>query len=346
MRKNYISSNENKLLSKRYNFTLSIISDHLIIGYPDTVDPFTFKPLFNCTCISAESDGYLISNRSIKLINEDSKVILGLKHFCLMKIENNINRLQKFKKEVVSKIRKNEIPSNVNTSGNQTTSFDLKKNKEKSSKKKDNNTRNEVVRSLSENKNKKFVLDRNQISKKKNRSNNKKPLSLKLNSNVLENTLSRLINEEIKNYDKKKISNQNLNKKSKNNYSRIQAIRKLKESILEKQRRIQFKKEQYLNEVYNKSNKNLKSEKILRNNLPLSININSIKNENKKNKNYGTDSFNNEIENKKNDYFNIIPPNKIIKNNFFIKDKFNELNDIVKNIHKTTEEILNNKEQN
>ena len=54
---------------------------------------------------------------------------------------------------------------------------------------------------------------------------------------------------------------------------------------------------------------------------------------------------NNEIENKKNDYFNIITPNKIIKNNFFIKDKFNELNDIVKNIHKTTEEILNNKEQ-
>jgi hypothetical protein len=213
-----------------------------------------------------------------------------------MKIENNINRLQKFKKEVVSKIRKNEIPSNVNTSGNQTTSFDLKKNKEKSSKKKDSNTRNEVVRSLSENKNKKFVLDRNQISKKKNRSNNKKPLSLKLNSNVLENTLSRFINEEIKNYDKKKFSTQNLNKKSKSNYSRIQAIRKLKESILEKQRRIQFKKEQYLNEVNNKSNKNLKSEKILRNNLPLSININSIKNENKKNKNYDTDSFINKIK--------------------------------------------------
>ena len=532
MRKNYISLNENKMLYKRYNFTLSIISDHLIIGYPDTVDPFTFKPLFNCTCISAESDGYFISNRSIKLINEDSTVILGLKHFCLMKIEYNINRLQKFKKEIVSKIRKNEIHSMENINENKTTSFELKQNKEKSLKKNDNNNKNEAVRSLSENKNKKFILDRNQISKKKRKSNNKMPLSLKLNSNVLENTLSRLINEEIKNYDKKKNSNQNLNKKSKNNYSRIQAIRKLKESILEKQRRIQFKKEQYINEVYSKSNKNLKSEKILKSNLPLSININSIKNENKKNKNYDTDSFinkiklslskdfffceyfsktqkslnkkiftkeidksninnnikennnykiynlahnkdnqitfpsinditdennikkeleslyitsinrydeskiktlkidkiknlesnkgftsydnaykmlemspfpvkekyivfksslartnkklniktinnnqkykikstkplklkkntnfdnlfnenyinekNNEIENKKNDYFNIITPNKIIKNNFFIKDKFNELNDIVKNIHKTTEEILNNKEQ-
>jgi hypothetical protein len=53
-----------------------------------------------------------------------------------MKIENNINRLQKFKKEVVSKIRKNEIPSNVNTSGNQTTSFDQKKIKKKVRKKK------------------------------------------------------------------------------------------------------------------------------------------------------------------------------------------------------------------
>jgi hypothetical protein len=106
LRKNYLSSNETKMLSKKYNFTLSIISDHLIIGYPDTVDPFTYKPLFNCTCLSAESEGYFISNRSINLINEDSKVILSLKSYCLMKIEYNLNRLQQFKKEIVSKIKK------------------------------------------------------------------------------------------------------------------------------------------------------------------------------------------------------------------------------------------------
>jgi hypothetical protein len=85
-----------------------------------------------------------------------------------------------------------------------------KKNKEKSIKENGNNTKNEVVRSLSENKNKKYILDRNQISKKRRRSNNKKPLSLKLNSNVLENTLSRFINEDNKNNDKKKFSNQNI----------------------------------------------------------------------------------------------------------------------------------------
>ena len=535
MRKNYISSIENKMLSKRYNFTLSIISDHLIIGYPDTVDPFTFKPLFNCTCISAESDGYFISNRSIKLINEDSKVILGMKHFCLMKIEYNINRLQKFKKEIVSKIKKNEISSSEKANENKTTSFELKKNKEKNSKENDNQVENDLMKSLNENKNKnkKYTLDRNQIHKKKIRSNNKNPLSLKLNSNVLENTLSRFVNEEIKNYDKKKNTYQNVNKKSKSNYSKIYMIKKLKESILEKQKRIQFQKEQYINNIdhlNNKSNKYEKSEKILKNNLPLTININSIKNENKNNKNYDPDSFinkikhslsqdfffyeyfsktqkslnkvkyerdkdkfninnnanetsnnkmyssaqnkdsqltlpsidisdennikkeieslyitsinryneskikslktnknkkyeankgyisydssykmlelspypvkekyvvfkssfassnkklniktvynsqknkikstkplklkknknfdslfdekyfsekNNENENKKNDYLNIITPNKTIKSNFFIKDKFNELNEIVKNIHKTTEEILNNKE--
>ena len=124
LRKNYLSSNETKMLSKKYNFTLSIISDHLIIGYPDTVDPFTFKPLFNCTCLSAESDGYYISNRSIKLINEDSKVILSLKSYCLMKIEYNLNRLQQFKKEIVSKIKKNEISSFVNPKGNKAISFE------------------------------------------------------------------------------------------------------------------------------------------------------------------------------------------------------------------------------
>ncbi len=75
MRKNYISKEEYKVLIKKYNYTLSLISDHLIIGYPDTVDPATHLPLFNCKCLSAESDAYLISNRSITLINEESVVI-------------------------------------------------------------------------------------------------------------------------------------------------------------------------------------------------------------------------------------------------------------------------------
>jgi CRP-like cAMP-binding protein len=107
MRKNYISKEENKILQKKYNYTLSIISDHLIIGYPDTVDPVTHLPLFNCSCLSAESDAYLISNRAISLINEESIVIHNLKDYCLMKLEYNLNRLQQFKKEVLTKARKN-----------------------------------------------------------------------------------------------------------------------------------------------------------------------------------------------------------------------------------------------
>lgn len=109
MRKNYISSNDYKILNKRFSFTLSIISDHLLIGYPDTVDPSNHKPLFNCSCISAESDGYLLSKRSIKLINEDSSVLQRLDDYCLMKIEYNLNRLQQLKKKLFQRQKKTKF---------------------------------------------------------------------------------------------------------------------------------------------------------------------------------------------------------------------------------------------
>ena len=78
IRRNYMSEKENKALLKKYNFTISIISDHLILGYPDTVDPVTHLPLFNCVCTSAECDGYSITNKSIGIVNQESIVIQNL----------------------------------------------------------------------------------------------------------------------------------------------------------------------------------------------------------------------------------------------------------------------------
>ena len=109
IRKNYMSEKETKLLMKKYNFILSIISDHLILGYPDTVDPKTNLPLFNCVCTSAESDAYAVTNKSIKIINEESYVLNNLTDFCLMKMEYNLNRLKQFKKEILAKIKEKEL---------------------------------------------------------------------------------------------------------------------------------------------------------------------------------------------------------------------------------------------
>ena len=247
--KNYISENDNKILNKRYNFTLSIISDHLIVGYPDTVDPITHKPLFNCTCLSAESEGYFISKRSIKLINQDSIVLQDLNQYCLMKIEYNLNRLQQFKNEIISKTKKNEISSSV--------SIDNKSSITENNKKKERSFSDNKGTNINIKANQTIYLNRNDIFKKKSRNNKKFFFSLKFNSNIIENTLNKYNmiktkNKEIKinkEREKKKLMKQaTINIKSRNrindiktnnndmNKSKSYLVNNLTENILEKKK--------------------------------------------------------------------------------------------------------------
>lgn len=293
MRKNYISPDDNKTLIKRYNYTLSIISDHLIVGYPDTVDPVTNLPLFNCTCLSAESDGYVISNRSIKLINEESVVIHNLKDFCLMKIDYNLNRLQQFKKEIFSKSKKNnEISSpkkeNILSVKNISTKYNNKERSFSDSKLNGNN--------LTEDKT--YYVERNQITRKKGKNNNKILIALKFNSNIIENALNKYNinkNEENKNNkekDRKLLTNNhqgNVNIRSRNkshtiiknninnesNQSKTYVINKLRESIMEKQKKIELKKEQYYKTLEDINNN--KKEKMNKKEKYISINTNTMK---------------------------------------------------------------------
>ena len=298
MRKNYISSNDYKILNKRFSFTLSIISDHLLIGYPDTVDPSSHKPFFNCSCISAESDGYLLSKRSIKLINEDSPVLQRLDDYCLMKIEYNLNRLQQFKKEIISKTKKKEISSMEKANEEKPPLSGMEMNKEKSF------NENTIVvsdtnRNLSESK--KYHSERNQIIEKKSRNNNKILLSLKFNTHVIENALNKYHyntnkNEEIKNNREKDYrnlynqgtshsNNKNNGKTIDVNTTQISVIRKLKESIMKKQKKIEMKKEQYFKRLENLNNsKKIKLDKTKKN-IQIYIkmkDINSFLNQNKK----------------------------------------------------------------
>ena len=143
-----------------------------------------------------------------------------------MKIEYNLNRLQQFKKEIVSKIKKNEISSFVNPKENKAISFELNNNKEKGLKDIDNSENSNVVKNLSENK--KYIFDRNQTFRKRSRNNNKKPLSLKFNTINLENVLyryNRNKNEEIKNNkerEKRKSIYQSIrNSYNHNNFSKV-----------------------------------------------------------------------------------------------------------------------------
>ena len=265
IRKNYMSEKETKLLLKRYNYTLSIISDHLILGYPDTVDPITNMPLFNCICTSAESDGYSVTNKSIKFINEDSVVLNDLTDFCLMKIEYNLNRLKQFKKEILS----------------------IKKEKEISELQADTNIGENIKGNINEinvnemhiNKYDSFYQDkinyinRNELDAYKNISNNKKKLfSNKLNQDKAINIITKSKNEEMKNPSDKilrKIYNTNINtnnnntnidmrnelitssslnsvptQKEKPQQNNISLLRNLRQSINNKQKKLEPKNEE------------------------------------------------------------------------------------------------------
>ncbi len=335
IRKNYMSEKETKLLLKRYNYTLSIISDHLLLGYPDTVDPVTNLPLFNCICTSAESDGYSVTNKSIKFINEDSVVLNDLTDFCLMKIEYNLNRLKQFKKEILSKKKEKEISelkANINFGEN------IKENV---------NEINNNDMDININKYDSFYQDRinyinrNELDAYKNITTNKKKLfSNKLNQDKAINIIAKSKNEEMKNSLDKNLrktyntnNNINTNTNSNSNYdtknelivsspfnsdptqkekaqqNNISLLRNLRQSITNKQKKLEPK-----NEINNQTQIINKKISIKHSLSSEAFNNNNNNEKNKNNKNSSKD-------NKKVKY-NSINKIKSIDTAYSLNDKF------------------------
>ena len=211
-RKNYMSLEHQKILLKKHNFTLSIISNHYLIGFPDTVDPFTHTCLFDCVCLSAECEGYLIVNKSAELINKELKFYNVLENLSIMRMEYNISRLQGLKKEILSKIKKNEKMSSIDSNS--------KVKKILLNKKKNNSVNpNELNKNISLNLNNKdikqnhgqnFCIRRNSIFKKKVNNNKKLLLQYKFNSDFIENNLS-IYKQNIKFEDIKTSNNKDKN---------------------------------------------------------------------------------------------------------------------------------------
>ena len=312
IRRNYMSEKENKILLKKYNYTLSIISDHLILGYPDTVDPITNLPLFNCICTSAETDSYSISNKSINLINQDSVVIHDLKEFCLMKMEYNLQRLKQFKKEILSKIKANEIDSltyNKENKGGE----EINLNNNNDNIKQNNNNINNINKDSTFSKSNNFSLDkfiyinRNELNNFKFIDNNKKKLlTNKLNQDKIEkaiNIINRSKNEEMKNILEQNSRRSYINTISRNNkFSNIKPFNsnlnnqiekmkdststtKLRESIINKQKKIELKFEenniQINNKKYKAINNNIKHSLSTESHNKINNKENIIKSDNK-----------------------------------------------------------------
>ena len=278
IRRNYMSERESKILLKKYNYTISMVSDHLILGYPDTVDPVTHLPLFNCVCTSAYCEGYSISNKSIALINQESVVIHNLKEFCLMKMDYNLTRLKQFKKEILSKMKADEISSITESKeqkGNNDENFNEMNYKE-NIKENGNNDKNNIKMDNHTSDNFSYI-NRNELNMFKNmNSNKKKLLTNKLNHDSIENVISIINNsknEEVKNtfnsnsrrsYNtfsrNNKLSNIapfNSDKNNQKEKNESTTISKLRESILSKKKKIELKIEENNSQTnYNKFKSN------------------------------------------------------------------------------------------
>ena len=104
----YISPEILKIYNKKYDLTISIINDKLIVGLYDTVDPETHMPLFDCKCISHFCEGYEISNENLENIHKEYFYDSSNNQLSLMRIEYYLKRLQQHKIDIENKIEKNK----------------------------------------------------------------------------------------------------------------------------------------------------------------------------------------------------------------------------------------------
>ena len=184
-KKTHMPAEYNNELIKKNNFILSIVSEHLAVGFPDTVDPVTHLPLFECLCISAESDGYEIKYQSIDNIEQDNINFQTSKHLTLIKIEYNLKRLIQFKDEIIQRIQDKELAmfckkeeknslDNIELNPLQILQNDDEKN-------------NEIKKDEKE-----YSLRRNSIYKRRKNNNDKLFQNSKLNLEIIENILNNL----------------------------------------------------------------------------------------------------------------------------------------------------------
>ena len=104
----YATPEKVKFYLKKYNFTISLINDKICIGLADTLDPETHLGLFNCTCISANCDGYDITYDSLKLVNKEYPCLNNCNKITLTNLEYYLKRVQLHIKEIEIKIKKYE----------------------------------------------------------------------------------------------------------------------------------------------------------------------------------------------------------------------------------------------
>ena len=169
--KKYTDEKIKKEYLKKQHFTLAIINENLVLGLPDTIEPDTQLSLFNCECLSDNSDGYVINNTVFKIIfrSDNYKFNNEVTQFSLMKINYYLQRIILYKKTLLFKIKNRDFSFNKTSN-----SFKIPKNYYKFK------TINPEATKYNK---KKAPLNRNYLNKVKKGEKNKKCMMCKTLSN-------------------------------------------------------------------------------------------------------------------------------------------------------------------
>ena len=269
----YTSSVINEYIIRRQNLIISTVNDNLMLGYPDTVEPDTFIPLFNCKCISTSATGYIVEREMINLFKKDYYLRTTPSEAVLLKIEFYLKRLLEHKKNIMNRIEFLEV-SGKKTKTNCNSNYNIENSLENSRDiyPEEKNFNDIKMNKLNKEESKDEIKSDNE-SFENNRSitrNNLNPINSK-NNNIFE-------------FQKKKIIpgielifSPKHGKKSKNNYSLVNTITGVKENDdfyaeISKLKKNINKKKHLLRSIQQKSPKFLEKEKYLIKKIQIKLN--------------------------------------------------------------------------
>ena len=92
------------LIKKKQYYIISKVTDGLVLGYPNTVDPETNLPLFNCECSSTIAYGYKIESDMIKLIRKDNYIRKNPPEIAILYLNRFLERLLDLKETIMGRI--------------------------------------------------------------------------------------------------------------------------------------------------------------------------------------------------------------------------------------------------
>ena len=100
----YSSKNIANLITKKQNYIIAKVKTNLVLGFPNTIDPETNLPFFNCQCASSYANGYKVESEMLSLIEKDGFLRRKTPEIAINHITIYLKRLLELKNLIMKKI--------------------------------------------------------------------------------------------------------------------------------------------------------------------------------------------------------------------------------------------------